>query len=96
MKLLIAFIIIFLPLSAEAESMCSSLSVLVQAIGEDRDSGIPIERELLETNIALAKMHMLNRDTKNGMEQAVRTIYSSSATPSELSDLFLENCKEKP
>ena len=94
MKILIALIILLLPLSAQAESMCSSVSLLVQAIGEDRDQGIPIERELLETNLALERMHMLNRNTREGMEQAVRMIYSSDATPSQLADLFLKNCKE--
>ena len=94
MKPLIFALALLFPLSAQAESMCSSVSLLVQSIGEDRDQGIPIERELLETNLALERMHMLNRNTREGMEQAVRMIYSSDATPSQLADLFLKNCKE--
>ena len=94
MKSLIFALVLSFPLSAQAESICSSVSLLVQAIGEDRDQGIPLERELLETNLALERMHMLNRNTREGMEQAVRMIYSSDATPSEIADLFLKNCKE--
>jgi len=96
MKSLLVTLILLFPLTAYAQDPCTSAwFTIVHGIEEDRDNGVPIQKELLVASDLLTEIHMLNSPMKSAMDQTVRIIYSSSVPTSTLANLFIENCEEQ-
>ena len=92
-SILIAFLLL-LPSVAMAGPVCNASAIIVQGIARDRDQGVPLQQEIFDTNVALAKMGLLTESNMAGMEIVVRSVYQSSMSPSTIVHNFLANCKE--
>ena len=94
MKPLLVALFLLFPAIAWAGPTCNASAVIVQGIARDRDNGVPLQQEIFDTNVALAKMGLLTESNMAGMEIVVRSVYQSSMSPSTIVHNFLANCKE--
>ena len=94
MKLILIALFLLFPAVAYGGPTCNASAVIVQGIARDRDNGVPLQQEIFNANLGLAKMGILTESNMAGMEIVVRSVYQSSLSPSSIVHYFLDNCKE--